>query len=58
MNKSLRGSGGSVQGSSAGKGSRSLQIVTYSGKSFIDGFNKHLLTTYYVPGTVLDVETQ
>lgn len=41
-----------------GKGSRFLQIVTYSGKSFIDAFNKHLLRTYYVPGTVLKFETQ
>lgn len=37
-----------------GKGSRSLQIVAYSGKQFIGAFNKYFLSTC----TVLDAETQ
>lgn len=41
-----------------GKGSRSLQIVAYSGKQFIGAFNKYFLSTCYVPSTVLDAETQ
>lgn len=55
MNRSLPGGNGTRL---SGKGcTKYLQLVAYSGKSFIDAFDKHLLSTYYIPGTVVDTET-
>lgn len=55
MNRSVPGGNGRRL---SGKGCKCLPIVAYSGKSFIDAFDKHLLSTYYIPGTVVDTETQ